>query len=398
MRVPPAQPPVIILRIHDLLIWLFPRRIRERYADDMRGFLLRSLSRGQAPPENSRGVVVTVLLSFGKLVTNAIQAHLDVLRKRSRIRNPTPPGRGPQFRSRRNILQGIGRDIRYGVGTLIRSPAYFMVAVLTLGLGIGANTAVFSVVNGVLLKPLLYEEPDRLVRVFSVNDDFETGVLTADAFAAYSDLDDVLSGVAALDFRATGRTLTGYGRPRRVVSVGVSSNYFDVFRARPEFGRTFLPSENSEAASVVVLSHRLWMAITDGDRNILGRRIHLDDGSFEVIGVMPAAFTGIAYDGAADRDRTGEAVDVWSPVDVTDDRGGWLHGIGRLQPDVTIGVINERLRLADEVRDGRFQSTAVFLQDSMVEDVRGNAPCVDECRRPRARHGKCKCCQSLDGT
>ncbi|HSG82057.1 MAG TPA: ABC transporter permease, partial [Gemmatimonadota bacterium] len=190
-------------------------------------------------------------------------------------------------------LEDLLQDLRYALRQMRKSPGFASVAVLTLALGIGANTAVFSVMHKVVLSPLDYQEPDRLVRIYQVlteNPENRNWVSGAAYLDYREQLESVESVTAMYNYRDNGFTLTGFGPPQRVTMLPVSSDYFDVYRARPLIGRGFYREEERRSARVAVLSHRLWMALSDGDPAILQRRLVLDGDAFEVVGVMPAGF------------------------------------------------------------------------------------------------------------
>jgi putative ABC transport system permease protein len=256
-------------------------------------------------------------------------------------RKPRPTQRYRTSHVQAHSLTGsLLQDIRYAARSFVRSPGFTVVAVLTLALGIGANTAVFSVLNGVILKPLRYEEPDRLVRIFQVHARWtpDGGVVTGPAYLDYREMVEGFEDAAAMYYRQPGFTLTGRGLPRRVVTLRVTANYFDVYRIQPIVGRAFLSEEQTASARSVVLSYRLWMAISDGDRGILGEQITLDDQPFDVVGVMPEAF----------RDVVGGNVDLWSPLDIESvantSRGDhYLNVVARLRPSVALAETQAQL-------------------------------------------------------
>ncbi len=194
-------------------------------------------------------------------------------------------------------METIWRDIRIGVRTLRRTPGFAAVAILTLALGIGANTAVFTVLNSVLLAPLPYDQPERLVRMYTAYDGFPEArsVLSGPDFVDYRNQVDVFDQLAVLyTYRERGLDIAGSdGVAQRIRALPVSSGYFEVFRAPPMLGRTFTRDEEREETRLVVLSHRLWMDQTNGDRDILGRGIMMDGDAYTVIGIMPPHFLDV---------------------------------------------------------------------------------------------------------
>ncbi len=244
---------------------------------------------------------------------------------------------------RESRMETIWRDIRIGVRTLRRTPGFAAVAILTLALGIGANTAVFTVLNSVLLAPLPYDQPERLVRMYTAYDGFPEArsVLSGPDFVDYRNQVDAFDQLAVLyTYRERGLDIAGSdGVAQRIRALPVSSGYFEVFRAPPMLGRTFTRDEEREETRLVVLSHRLWMDQTNGDRDILGRGIMMDGDAYTVIGIMPPHFLDVV---------AGE-IDVWIPLNLQPDgffnsRGNtYLTGIGRLAAGVTLAQAQAQL-------------------------------------------------------
>src|SRR5213593_4544618 len=219
-------------------------------------------------------------------------------------------------------------DLRYAVRTLAKSPGFTLVAVLTLALGIGANTAIFSAVNAVLLKPLPYPGSDRLVQVMS------TGFRGMRFGVSFPDLHDLsalsqdFTGVAAV--RTQRHNLTGAGDPRDVQAAAVTANLLDVLQVRLEIGHSFAPAE--ERTPLALLSHGLWVTSFGRDPGILGRSLSLDGRSFTVVGVMPAGFQ-----------FPNEDVQVWTPM------GEFLSQNPQVETDRGVHFLNAVARLAQGV-------------------------------------------------
>lgn len=271
-------------------------------------------------------------------------------------------------------LEDVLQDLRYAVRQLRKHPGFAAVAVLTLALGIGANTAVFSVLHSVLLSPLGYHEPGRLVRIYQTHETYGTSVwVSGPAYLDYREqLDGVESVTAMYNVSEMGFTLTRAGSARRVTMLPVSSDLFDVYRVQPVIGRRFVREEERASARVAVLSHRLWHAIS-GDAGILGQRLELDGDPYEVIGVMPAGFV----------DVVGGDVDLWVPLELQDqnareNRGNhYLSVVARLEPDVTLEQARSRLvSLAASQAElypnqhGDWSAAMVPLRDDLVGGTR----------------------------
>jgi len=230
------------------------------------------------------------------------------------------------------------QDLRYGLRMLARNPGFAAAAVLTLALGIGANTAVFSVVNAVLLKPLPYVEPDRLVRVESM----WTRDTPGPNFLSFPDFFDFRSRNHVFEHLVTGHdtklALAGAGTPVQLDAEMVTWDLFPALGIQPELGRGFLQSEEAAGTHVVVLSQTLWQTTFGGDRGIVGRTINLDRKPYTVVGVAPA---GLAFP-VSEPD-----IQLWTTIAVDREAGmteirslHMLTALGRLKP----GVSMERAR------------------------------------------------------
>jgi putative ABC transport system permease protein len=182
-------------------------------------------------------------------------------------------------------------DIRYAIRMLVKQPAFTFVALVTLALGIGANTAIFSLVNSILLQPLPYREPDRLVRMIQSSPKLglSTWGVSQAAFAAYRDQNRSFDALAI--FNSSGINLTGAGEPERLPVSNVTADFFRVLGINPILGRTFQEGEDTPGKnSVCVISHALWQRKFGGDPNVVGRTLSLNQTPTQIIGVMPAEF------------------------------------------------------------------------------------------------------------
>src|SRR5579863_9411684 len=219
--------------------------------------------------------------------------------------------------------------MRYALRTLLRSPGFTTVALLTLALGIGANTAIFSFVNGVLLKPLPYRDPHSIVLVWEKPPGGDRNGISTLNFLDWKNQNNVFQAMAAIQFGGS-VTLTNAGEPVELAASVVSSPYFDIFKVRAALGRTFTSDEDQPGKSqVVILSHRLWLSRFGADPNILGRVLTLNGKPCTVIGVLPAS-------GPFDRSYA----QLWMPLtfeprDMTRDYH-WLMSYARLKPGVTL--------------------------------------------------------------
>jgi putative ABC transport system permease protein len=188
-------------------------------------------------------------------------------------------------------MENLAQDLRYGARQLRKNPGFTAVAVLTLALGIGANTAIFSVVNAVLLRPLPFAEANRLVWLGGwVGNDKEQGVTPAD-FLDYREQSQSFALLAASVSDTVSVNLTGDGEPERLKGALVTANYLDVFGVNPTLGRTFRSEEDQDGNDrVVVLSHGLWVRRFGADQAIINKQVTLDGRNYTVVGVMPPQF------------------------------------------------------------------------------------------------------------
>ncbi|HEY2431837.1 MAG TPA: ABC transporter permease [Vicinamibacterales bacterium] len=266
-------------------------------------------------------------------------------------------------------MNHLRRDIHYALRRLIKAPGFALVAVTTLALGIGANSAIFSVVNGVLLRPLPYPESDRLVGVYHVYNGHRA-VMSGPNFIDVTRRATTFENAAAI---STGRAiLTGQGEPARLPIAEVSASLFNVMRVAPEIGRAFAAGENTPGATnIVILSHDLWRQRFGGDAGVLGTRIVLDGVSKQIIGVMPAGFS--YPEGRA----------AWLPIEydegfVSRQRSSWfLDVVARLKPGVTpqqsaaeVEAIGRRLARDYPNDDSEIGMSTYPLLDATVGNVR----------------------------
>ena len=230
--------------------------------------------------------------------------------------------------STKTTMNTLIQDLRYGVRILLKQPGFTLVAVITLALGIGANTAIFSLVNSILLRPLPFRDPDRIVRLIQASPKLglaSWGVSQAD-FAAYSDQNRSFETVALYNSGAI--NLTGAGEPERLPMTSVTADFFKVFGVNPLLGRTFAAGEDAQGKnSVCVLSYSFWQRRFGGDKNIVGRIINLNNTPTEVVGVMPAEFKFPRFE-----------IDLWTPLALNTTRTApyFFTVVGRLKPGIQV--------------------------------------------------------------
>ncbi|MEJ2215330.1 MAG: ABC transporter permease [Gemmatimonadota bacterium] len=265
-------------------------------------------------------------------------------------------------------MPGFAMSIRHATRRLIRSPLFLAATLATLALGIGANTAIFSVVHAVLLRPLPYPNPERLVHVWESTSGH--GTVSPPDFADFRSLNDVFQDAAA--HYNTGLTLTGEGSAQQLSGVAATPSLFSILGVRPEIGRVFQPGEAIPGNEhVVILSDALWRRRFGGSRTVLGHSIRLDGVGYRVVGVLPHDF------------RYAEGADLWIPAaftaqDMATQRGAhYLTVLARLRPGVTLEQANVQARTLAARLEKEYPDTntgvrarVVGLRDDMVGDYR----------------------------
>ncbi|MGH9754215.1 MAG: ABC transporter permease [Blastocatellia bacterium] len=234
-------------------------------------------------------------------------------------------------------MQSLWQDLRYGARMLMKQPGFTLIAVLTLALGIGANTSVFSLVNTVLLRPLPIAQPERVFEITPLREGAELGVTSYPVYKDFRDRNDVLEGFAAYTFAPM--SLSRNGNNERLWGYLVSGNYFDLLGVRAAQGRTFAPEEDRApgAHPVAVLSYGCWQRRFGGDPKLIGQSITVNNHSFIVIGVAPPEFNGTALVFTPELYvPVMMARQIEPGADWLDNRaGGMLLTLGRLKPNVT---------------------------------------------------------------
>ena len=235
----------------------------------------------------------------------------------------------------RRLEDEMFQDIRYALRMLAKNPGFTLIAILTLGLGIGANTAIFSIVNPVLLRPLPLPEPDRLMTFWHSAP--AKGVLEASLndslYAFYRDRGRMFEKLAV--YEGARMTLTGAGEPELLIGARVSFNYFNVLGQEPFHGRAFLSQEGTPGkGDVVILSYELWHRRFGGDQKIVGQAIKLNEIPMIVVGIMPPGFD---FPNPAERPDLADHVQFWVPYGLNPQyHNSWnLSAIGRLKPGIS---------------------------------------------------------------
>jgi predicted permease len=270
-------------------------------------------------------------------------------------------------------LETLWQDVRFGARTLAKSPGFTAVAVIALALGIGANSAIFSAVNTVLLRPLPFKDPERLVVVWEKGnaDEFPLNSTSAANFIDWRDQNRVFEGASAMG-RASFNLTGGGGEPVRVDGRRVSANLFSLLGVEPRLGRVFLPEEDAPGAGrVVILSYGLWQRRFGSDPGVVGRPVVMNGTSYTVVGVMPPQFQ---FPSRQD--------ELWVPIafapqEAANRGNNSYEVVGRMKPGVSLeqaqtemSIITARLKqqYPDVVKTDA--SVVVSLHEQMVGDIR----------------------------
>lgn len=293
--------------------------------------------------------------------------------QREMRRSQKPASEAPVAgRGRTNVLADFLHDLRYAIRQQRRNPAFTIVAIITLALGIGANTAIFSVVNTILLQPLPYKDPERLVLVWEENakQGYPTDTPTAANFVDWRDQNQLFEGMAAM--APDSFNLTGSGDPERLEGRRVSASFFPLLGVDPYIGRAFTAAEDQpNSGHVVLLSYGLWQRRFGGDAGVVGKTLNLNGAGYTVVGVMPPRFQFPTPDD-----------EVWVPVAFTQEQAAdrnshYLKVLGRLKPGVTLARAQAEMstiatRLQQQYPETNTDLGAVItpLHEQIVGDIK----------------------------
>jgi len=285
----------------------------------------------------------------------------------------------PQTLGKKQIVSGdsfmsaenVWRDIRFALRSLLKTPGFTLVAILVIAVGIGANSAVFSVINAVLLKPLTYPDPQSLVEVMNTGNDSDP-FASVPKFNIWQQQRSIFQHVAAYDTGGAGLNLTGNDQPEQVQGVHVSGDYFATLGAPVIVGRTFTEAEDSpHGGNVVVLSYGLWKRRYGGNRDIVGNNIQLNGQPYQVVGVIGREFA------------TENPADLWLPFQFelsSTNPANYFFVIARLKTGVTVPMANAQLKLAADQYRTTYPDRlgpnngfgVVLLQELMVRDTQSS--------------------------
>ena len=321
----------------------------------------QSLTSGATEQETYRAVLSE--LNENELLAPALER---VERRVSQ--NPVVPG----TERNTNLLGDLGQDLRYGLRMLMRNPGFTIVAVLALALGIGANSAIFSVVSAVLLRPLPYPDAEQLAMVWEEASHlgFPRDTPAAANYVDWRDQNQVFEGMAAMaqqDFN-----LTGVGEPERLEGRRVSANLFSLLGVGPQLGRAFLPEEDQPGKNrVVILGHGLWQRRFGADPQVVGKPLSLNGENFTVVGVMPARFQFPSRE-----------TQLWVPIafnaeEATNRTNHYLEVVARMKPGITpkqaqteMDTIAARLAQQYPEENKRLGAVVTPLREQVVGNIK----------------------------
>lgn len=271
----------------------------------------------------------------------------------------------------KSLLEVLSQDARYAARMLLRSPGFAMTAILALALGIGANTAIFTVVNKVLLEPLAYPQPDRLVELELSGPQGNGDITSIPKLNVWQEQTQAFEAVTAYGGQGPSVNLTGGDRPEQLRGLRASADFFQVFGVPMEMGRPYTREEDvPRGPNLAVLSYGLWRNHFGGDANVVGKTIELSGEPFVVTGVVGPSF------------RSDLSMDIYLPLQAdpnSTDQSHYLSCTARLKPGVTLGMAQAAMKLAAEQFKRKFPGvgmrpqdsfTAVPLRESMVGDAR----------------------------
>jgi predicted permease len=323
------------------------------------------------------------LLATGQSEDAAFRAAIDELKgddflarslrpvERDLYREPVALGKGSS-----NFFAGVLQDLRYALRMLRKSPGFTAVAVLTLALGIGANTAIFSIVNGVLLNPLPFPHPQELTVLYEHSTNFEKFSISYPNFLDWQRTNSTFASMAA--YRHEDFTITGSGGPERARGGMVSAEFFPILGVKPLLGRLFVRDEDHlGAAPVALLAEGFWQRRFGSARDIIGKQIIMNGDAYTIVGVIPASFHFRAF-------NFGGIKDVYVPVGQTKDPFFYhrdahegMDAIGRLKPGVSLEAaqadmaqITRNLAVAYPNADKGAGAAVMPLRDELVHEVR----------------------------
>ena len=310
------------MRAYRLLLFAFPPELRREFGDDMAALFAEQMEEAR---HSGRSTCALWIRAGLDAILNGLADRLAPDAGRcATSRDP----HGPKATGR-NLMRALMQDVRYALRVLARQPGVTFVAILTLALGIGANSAIFSAVNAILLRPLPYKDPDRLVTLWEKRpaEGVMDNVVAPADFVDWTTLTTSFSGMAAMTWVSA--DLTGAGDPVRLLTGAVSPEFFDLFGVTPILGRSFRAEEGVEGKHrVVILGHKLWASRFGRDASVIGRHLSLNGVTHEVVGVLPDTF-----------EPPDDTLELWAPLP--------FHGVSAPLPRA-----NHQLSVFARLKDG----------------------------------------------
>ncbi len=327
------------MRVYDLLLRLYPASFRAEYGEEMRAIWARRRRDASGP----LAAAVLWIATACEVLINAAAVHWDILRQ----------------------------DLRYTARTLARSPGFALTVMLVLALGVGANTAAFSVTDFVLIRPLPFPEPERLVRLWEKVPGYSQMELSPANYVDWKHMSKSFDAMGA--YWESSVNLVGQGDPERLEGATVTADLLPLLGVQPAMGRLFTAAEDREGApGTLLLSYQLWQAVFGGDAGVIGRRVNLDNEPFVVIGVMPRDFHFPSRD-----------AELWMPTrfhehddDFRDRNNNYLNVVARLKPGVSLDRARAEMGVVAGLLETQYpenkQTTAsvYLLRDDMPQQSR----------------------------
>jgi len=326
------------MRLYNLLLHLYPAAFRNEYGEEMRSIFARRERQARGPLA-ALGLWASTVF---EVVVNALAVHWDILRQ----------------------------DLRYTARTLARTPGFTLTAILVVALGVGANTAVFTVTDFVLIRPLPFPEPERLVKLWERLPGYTEMELSPATYRDWKHMSHSFEAMGA--YTPTSVNLVGEGDPERLESATVSSDLFGLLDIQPMTGRLFTAADDRHGApGTVLLSYRLWQAAFGGEIGVLGRKVILDDAPYTVIGIMPRDFH-----------FPDSTADLWTPLQFPgnafqDRNDNYLEAVAKLRPGVSVAqaradmaVITAQLEHQYPRENVQHSATVNRLRDEVSEKSR----------------------------
>lgn len=319
--------------LYKILLHFYPASFRAAYGEEMLAMFIERRRAARGP----FAIAALWLSAFFEILGNAAVAHWDILRQ----------------------------DLRYAVRALRKSPGFAIAAVLVVALGVGANTAAFSVADFVLIRPLPFAEPNRLVKIWESEPGYSRMELSPADYRDWKRMSSSFSAMGAS--HGLSASMVGQGDPLQVEGAAMTADLFPMLGVQPLMGRFFTPEEDRDGApATLLLSYRMWQSEFGGESNVVGRKLRLDNKPYVVIGVMPRDFH-----------FPNREADVWVPMqfqedDFQDRNNNYIHAFARLKPGVSLdkakvdlAVVTSQLKKQYPKENGKTDATIYFLRDDI---------------------------------